>query len=428
MSHDERMTDVLSEFALSVMPDFSVQETLEHLVHRIVDVLPVDGAGVTMASASSGSQLIAASDEVALRFETLQTELGEGPRFAVHLSNEAVALPDLTQDGAFPRCSVLALREGLRAVFTFPLRDSDRVVGALDLYRTAAGSLTPSHMASAQRLADVSSAYLLNARARVEAASAAAAERADLVALRGADRERTEFVATIIHELRTPMTSIRGYAEMLQDASTGALNATQVQLVEAIDRNSDRLAALADDLLLIVRLEQVPVRRDHISVDLCAVVRGAAGALAGLIDGRRLDVTFDVPEAALVIDGDARHLERLVMNLMTNAIKFTEDGGWVRCRLRETAGCARIEISDNGIGIPESEQARLFTKFFRASTAKRRQTPGSGLGLSIVRSITHDHGGEMSMTSTVGHGTTVLVDLPIPVAGPERGDNANRNR
>jgi signal transduction histidine kinase len=227
------------------------------------------------------------------------------------------------------------------------------------------------------------------------------------------DRTRTEFLVTVIHELRTPMTSISGYTELLQDAATGDLNATQHQLVDAIDRNSERLIALANDLLILARLEQGPVLQQHTDVDLGEVVMSARSALEALIDTRRLEVTFEVPPTRVLIDGDVRHLERLVSNLLTNAVKFTADGGWVHCTLRRDGRTAHLEVSDNGIGIPEAEQVHLFTRFFRASTALQQAIPGSGLGLNIIESIAQNHGGTVSVISAPGRGTTFVVELPL---------------
>ncbi len=113
-----------------------------------------------------------------------------------------------------------------------------------------------------------------------------------------------------------------------------------------------------------------------------------------MLAGRQLELTLDAPEGPVVVDGDARHLERLVLNLLSNAVKFTEDGGWVHCVLSERDGTALLEVSDNGIGIPEAEQHDLFTRFFRSSTATEHAIQGSGLGLAIVQSIARGHGGE----------------------------------
>ncbi|HEY5454052.1 MAG TPA: EAL domain-containing protein [Acidothermaceae bacterium] len=166
---DDKLSAVLSEFARTLATDFPIQGILDHLVKRIVDVLPISAAGVTLISAGSAPHYIAASDESALRFERLQTDVGQGPCLLAYESGEAVSVPDLAKDTRFPKFGPAALKAGLVAVFTFPLRHGEGRLGALDLYRETAGGLNPHDMAAAQTLADVATAYLLNAQARDEA-------------------------------------------------------------------------------------------------------------------------------------------------------------------------------------------------------------------------------------------------------------------
>lgn len=411
----DRMASVLSEFARTLATDFPIQGILDHLVHRIVTVLPIDAAGVTLITPDSDPRFIAASDRSALRFERLQTELGEGPCLAAYAGDRPISIPDLAQDTRFPRFAERAVREGLVAVFTFPLRDGDLGLGALDLYRESPGPLSPEEMGAAQTLADVTTAYLLNARARADMKAVSTTERAALDALRSADRRRTEFLATVIHELRTPMTSISGYTELLHDEDIGELNVVQHRLLSAIDRNGQRLTALADDLLTLAQLEEGAVQETRVAVDLCGVVVAARAALEGVIGARSLDVVVDLPPGPVVVIGVARDLERMLANLLTNAVKYTEDGGAVRCTLRSSPPVASLEVRDTGIGIPESEHRDVFTRFFRASTARDQAIPGSGLGLNIVESIAHNHGGAVSIASAEGRGSTFLVELPLPI-------------
>lgn len=419
---EAHLSEVLSEFARTLATDFPIQGILDHLVHKIVDVLPIDGAGVTLISATVGPRLVAASDRAALRFERLQTELGEGPCLAAYETDGAICIPDLSEDDRFPVFAERARAEGLVAVFTFPLRHGDRGLGALDLYRETAGPLDDAELAAAQTLADVATAYLLNAQARADLEAVSETERAALERLRVVDRTKTEFLATVIHELRTPMTSIAGYTELLQDSETGSLSPVQQRLVDAIRRNGCRLTVLADDLLTLARLEEGAVLEEHSDIDLGHVVRTAESTLKALVERRELAVVYDVPDQPVVVNGDARHLERMVSNLMTNALKFTEDGGWVRCLLREQGDLACLEVSDSGIGIPAAEQADLFTRFFRGSAAKAQAIAGSGLGLNIIQSIAHNHGGSVSVASTHRRGTTFTVTLPLLCSpGPASG-------
>jgi diguanylate cyclase (GGDEF)-like protein len=170
MVQEAKLSAVLGEFARTLATDFPIQGILDHLVERIVAILPITGAGVTLISGGQAPRYISASNESALRYEKLQTSIGEGPCLLAFTSGEAVAVPDLRDDARFPRFTPSALEAGLAAVFTFPLRRGDGLqLGALDLYRDTAGALAPHDMEAAQTLADVAAAYLLNAEARDEA-------------------------------------------------------------------------------------------------------------------------------------------------------------------------------------------------------------------------------------------------------------------
>jgi diguanylate cyclase (GGDEF)-like protein len=167
MVRDE-LADVLSEFARTMVTDFPIQGILDHLVKRIVEVLPITAAGVTLIAPGLDPRYVAASSPAALRYEKLQSELDEGPCLAAFNTGEAISVPDLGVEDRFPKFTPRALEAGLTAVFTFPLRHGDIQLGALDLYRDTAGPLTPESMTAAQTLADVAAAYLINAQARTD--------------------------------------------------------------------------------------------------------------------------------------------------------------------------------------------------------------------------------------------------------------------
>lgn len=168
MTGEERLSEVLSEFARTMVTDFPIQRILDRLVERIVDILPVSGAGVTLIEPGSAPRYVAASDDDALLFERLQSDLNQGPCLEAFRTGLPVAVPDLADCLQFPTFTREALQAGLRAVFTLPLHHGDRLLGALDLYRTTAGAMSPESLRTAATLADVASAYLLNAQARHE--------------------------------------------------------------------------------------------------------------------------------------------------------------------------------------------------------------------------------------------------------------------
>ena len=241
-------------------------------------------------------------------------------------------------------------------------------------------------------------------------------KRETLRRLQELDRAKSEFVSMVSHELRTPITSIVGYTELLQEGAAGPVTDEQDGLLDAVRRNGERLVALIEDLLTLSRIEAGTFTLEKQSIDLSTVLHRAREALAPMLSGRRLDVVFDLPDAPVQIVGDPGELERVVLNLVGNAVKFTEDGGAVRCSLSADVE-AEIRVVDTGIGIPDDEQDALFTRFFRSRVAQERAIQGTGLGLSIVQSIVHSHGGRIDIRSRYGVGTDVRVRVPLASAG-----------
>jgi diguanylate cyclase (GGDEF)-like protein len=168
MPSDKKLSEVLSEFAHTLLTDVPIQAILDHLVERIVDVLPITSAGVTLIAPGTSPQYVAASDEAALRYERLQSDVGEGPCLAAYHSAAPVAVPDLRDDTRFPEFTPRALVAGLAAVFTYPLLNGTECLGALDLYRDVPGPLSRAADDAARTLAEVTSVYLVIARTRHE--------------------------------------------------------------------------------------------------------------------------------------------------------------------------------------------------------------------------------------------------------------------
>jgi diguanylate cyclase (GGDEF)-like protein len=168
MPSERQLSQVLQEFARTLVTDFPIQGILDHLVERIVDLLPITGAGVALMSPGASSRYVAASDASAMRFEDLQSDLDEGPGIAAYETGESVAVPDLHDEPRFPRFTASAIDAGLGAMFTFPMRNGAERIGALDLYRSSPGPLDAEAIDAAQTLADIAAAYVINARSRTD--------------------------------------------------------------------------------------------------------------------------------------------------------------------------------------------------------------------------------------------------------------------
>ncbi len=234
------------------------------------------------------------------------------------------------------------------------------------------------------------------------------------------DRAKDDFVSSVSHELRTPLTSIVGYTELLTEGLTGPMSSMQQNLIEKIDRNGERLLNLVEDLLTLSRVENGSFQLERVPTDLRDAVQAATAEVATSARHQGVAMSVVVPPEPVTVIGDSTHLERLVLNLASNAVKFTDQGGSVRIGLEVQHDIAVLSVTDTGMGIPFEEQANLFQRFFRSSVATERAIQGTGLGLNIAQSIAQAHQGSVDFESTPGVGTTFRFTVPVmgPVAQP----------
>ena len=235
--------------------------------------------------------------------------------------------------------------------------------------------------------------------------------------LKSLDQAKSDFLATISHEFRTPLASIVGYIEMLRDQDMGSVTAEQDRVLETVDANAGRLRNLIEDVLTLSKIESGAFKTVRQPVNLVELITAAAAALQPVAAGKQVTLSSAGPDDGLVVNGDASQLDRMLINLISNAVKFTLGDGAVRVTADRDGDVAVVSVRDTGIGIPARDMKTLFTRFFRASNAVERAMPGTGLGLTIVRTIISNHGGEVDLQSEEGRGTTVTVRIPLAVPG-----------
>ena len=231
--------------------------------------------------------------------------------------------------------------------------------------------------------------------------------------LKALDRAKTDFFATISHELRAPLSSIEGYIELLSEEEAGPVTPQQRQMLKTVNRSASRLRSLIDDLFTLAKLESGAYATVTRPVNMAEVIAGAIDAVRPSVSAAKLDLSATVPPDGLVVDGDASQLDRVLINLLSNSVKYTPEGGQIEVWAEAENGSAVVRVTDTGIGIPNTDQTKLFGRFFRASNAQKASIPGTGLGLAIVRTIVTNHGGNISLASKEAGGTTVTVRLPL---------------
>ena len=226
---------------------------------------------------------------------------------------------------------------------------------------------------------------------------------------------RKEFVANVSHELRTPLTVIKGFVETLRD---GAMHdpAIAPDYLAKIERHTNQLTNLVNDLLELSRLESQPDLPRRVSVDLAAVARKTIDLLMPAAQAKQQALELSVPAHLPLVLGNPDYLERAIANLIDNAIKYTPEGGRIDVTASANGAGVTLEVADNGIGIPPDDIPRIFERFYRVDRSRSREMGGTGLGLSIVKHIIQVHGGSMDVLSTPGHGSTFRFRLPAPHA------------
>ncbi len=231
--------------------------------------------------------------------------------------------------------------------------------------------------------------------------------------LRDLDRAKDDFLSTVSHELRTPLTSIAGYVELFEDEFGERLAPHQLGMLAAVQRNVERLRGLIEDLLTLSKAEAEAFRTSFDVLDLTHLTSDVAHDLRTMAADRGVTITEVHPARPMVLRGDYAQLSRALLNLVSNALKFSPDGGTVTIRVKQAGDGAHIEVTDHGIGIPAPEMSHLATRFYRASNAVDAKIGGTGLGLRIVQAIADNHGGRLELDSVEGEGTTARLVLPM---------------
>ena len=323
-------------------------------------------------------------------------------------------VPPVVTSGVMKADRTWRRKDGSSLVVSVNLTEVHSPTGELEGYLAVAADVT-DRLEVKQRLRD-----------------ALAREQASVAELERVNRMENDFVSAVSHELRTPLTTILGNTQLLAAHIPGPLTEDQERVVERLHRSGRRLLMLVEDLLTLTAVESRAATR-HVAVRAGDVVELAVHQAVDLAEGRDLDLTYDDRAADATVLGDVDELERALFNLVSNAVKFTPEGGAVRVASRHDGDCLVWSVSDTGLGVSENDRRHLFERFFRARTVTDMAIPGTGLGLPIVDLIAQAHGGSVRYVPHEGAGSTFeirlpVVSAPVPTGPPTEGyDDAGRD-
>ncbi|GIE96574.1 GAF domain-containing sensor histidine kinase [Paractinoplanes rishiriensis] len=321
--------------------------------------------------------------------------------YAIH-GHELLEVPDATVDRRFADNPYVQAEEGIRFYAGAPVvLDGTHAVGTVCVV-----DRVPRELSDAQRRALRSLARHAAVQLELRRFARHAGDVADR--LRQLDRMKDSFLATVSHELRTPLSTIRGYLEMLLESDFD--QETSRRFLSVMQRNSDRLLRLIDELLLVARLTEESIELEPAELDLAELVHQVIAACRPLAEHKEVGL-HDRSGGPVPARGDGKRLAQALNHLVVNAIKFTGAGGEITIDAT-TDGEPQLIITDTGVGIPSDDLPHVFDRFYRCPSAEVMAVQGPGLGLAIVKSIIDAHHGSVHLDSKPGVGTTVRLTLP----------------
>jgi len=301
----------------------------------------------------------------------------------------------------------VVVRAGFRAVLVVPLLGAERVVGALVVRRKEPGAFPQTTVDLLQTFAAQSVVAIQNARLFGEIE-----EKSRELAI--ASQHKSQFLANMSHELRTPMNAILGYTELILDDIYGETPAKLREVLERVQSNGRHLLGLINDVLDLSKIEAGQLALSLVDYSMKEVVNGVFSAVESLAAAKQLALKVEVPPDLPPAHGDERRITQVLLNLVGNAIKFT-DKGEVAITAAAENGTFTLAVRDTGPGIAADQQAKIFEEFQQADSSSTREKGGTGLGLAIAKRIVEMHGGRIWVDSVVGEGATFFFTLPAQV-------------
>jgi signal transduction histidine kinase/CheY-like chemotaxis protein len=406
----------LGEISQAVSSSLDLEEVLDTIVARAAQLSGTEGGSIFEYDAQTGlfhlRTCVGTDPSLVAAMEATRIHIDETYVGRAAASGEPQQSPDLMREPPDPHLEHLT-RGGWRSLLAVPLYWEREIIGALIVRRKTAGRFSERTVELLETLASQSAVAIQNARVFRELQ-----ERSRQLDVAG--RHKSEFLASMSHELRTPLNAVIGFSDVLLERMFGDLNDRQEEYLRDIRDSGRHLLELINEILDLSKVEAGRMEIDRAPVSLSNVLEHGVAMVRERAARRGVALTLDSRGDLGLVSADELKLKQVVLNLLTNAIKFTEVGGSVHVTARLEGDEAQVEVRDTGIGIAEDEQERIFEAFQRGGRGVRTSTEGTGLGLTLSKRIVELHGGRMWMQSRLGEGSTFGFSIPLAHAEPER--------
>jgi signal transduction histidine kinase len=333
--------------------------------------------------------------------------LGEGVAGQAAARQAPVQIADVLAEGTYGVARVRAIfeRRGYRSLLAVPLLFERQIVGVLAMWRREPGRFPQDSVDLLQTLATQSVLAIQNARLFREIADKSQQ-------LEAASQHKSEFLANMSHELRTPLNAVIGFSEVLADGMFGEVNAKQAEYLADILESGRHLLSLINDILDLSKIEAGRMELDRTDFDLPSAIDTALLLMRERAGRKGITVGRVIDEGLGVVSADERKVKQVLLNLLSNALKFTPEGGRIDVRAAARETLAEISVTDSGVGIAPEDQDAVFEEFRQVGTSAKR-VEGTGLGLALSRKFVELHGGRIWLTSQLGVGSTFTFTIPI---------------
>jgi len=399
----------LGEVSHAVNSTLDLETVLQTIVAKAVQLSGSDAGAIYVLDDRQEEFRLQAtygtSDELIAAIQQQHVGISEALRQVTHARQpEQVAdLRDLPPSPAHE----IVVRAGYRARLIVPLLGVDTVFGALVVRRKAPGDYSKSTVDLLQTFSAQSVLAIQNARLFLELR-----EKGNQLEI--ASQHKSQFLANMSHELRTPLNAILGYTELILDDIYGETPEKMRSVLDRVQRNGKHLLGLINDVLDLSKIEAGQLTLSLNDYSIKDIVHSVFVAVESLATEKRLALKVDLPPDLPAAHGDERRLTQVLLNLVGNAIKFT-DSGEVKIKAAATNGAYTLSVRDTGPGIDQSDQVKIFQEFQQADSSATKKKGGTGLGLAIARRIIEMHGGRLWVESAIGHGATFSFTVPIQV-------------